>query len=216
MPLCAGCGSSYSDDFRFCPHCGCARPEPVRVRVEVHSAPTQFEEGVLRLVYTGKSEEQLVDRGKRGMFGVGWTDVQLKVLFFVLDLEVIHPSKQHDVGLISDPFRGVFDRYSDDVLRTLESECEYHNHTCKWYDECREEPKNIWSRFNDCLISDGWNGITDEALERRLPHFLTHGLVKAIASANVFTQAELSSYHVPNASNAVEIGKYRYRRVVTS
>ena len=108
MPLCAGCGSSYSDDFKFCPHCGRAKPESTRVLIEVHSAPTQFEEGVLRLVYTGKSEDQLVDRGKRGMFGFGWTDVQINVVFFVFDLKVLHSSREHYVGLVSDQFRGTF------------------------------------------------------------------------------------------------------------
>jgi hypothetical protein len=28
MPLCQGCGASYDDTYKFCPHCGRAKPEP--------------------------------------------------------------------------------------------------------------------------------------------------------------------------------------------
>ncbi len=30
MPLCQGCGASYDDNFKFCPHCGRAKPAPIR------------------------------------------------------------------------------------------------------------------------------------------------------------------------------------------
>jgi hypothetical protein len=39
MPICDGCGSSYDDNFRFCPHCGRAntsvQPIPVPVSREI-------------------------------------------------------------------------------------------------------------------------------------------------------------------------------------
>lgn len=35
MPVCEGCGSSYEDNFQFCPHCGRARPEPKKISIEV-------------------------------------------------------------------------------------------------------------------------------------------------------------------------------------
>lgn len=214
MPLCAGCGSSYSDNFKYCPHCGRAKPEPTRVLVEVHSTPPQFEEGVLRLVYTGRSEVQLVDRGKKGMFGVGWTGVQIEVLFFVFDLKVFHPSRQHYVGLVSDPFRGAFYEDDADELQVLARVCEYEHHKSKWYEGYRKELTDIWGRFNDRFIGDGWYGITKDAIERRLPEFLERGGVIANASGNVFTDAERSSGQPPNESKAIEIGKYRYQRTV--
>jgi hypothetical protein len=34
MPVCAGCGASYEDSFKFCPYCGRAEPEPIKVIVE--------------------------------------------------------------------------------------------------------------------------------------------------------------------------------------
>ena len=33
MPLCQGCGASYDDNFKFCPHCGRAKPEPEMVNL---------------------------------------------------------------------------------------------------------------------------------------------------------------------------------------
>lgn len=216
MPLCVGCGSAYSNDFTFCPHCGRAKPESTRVLVEVRSAPTQFEEGVLRLVYTGKSEVQLVDRGKRGLFGVGWKDVQTHVLFFVFDLKVLPSSREHYVGLVSDPFRGAFYEDSADELQVLARACEYEHHKSEWYDKYQKELTDIWGRFNDRLIGDGWNGITQNAIERRLPEFLDRGGVIANASGNVFTDAERWSGQPPNESKVVEIGGYRYRRPVDS
>lgn len=216
MPLCAGCGSSYSDDFKFCPHCGRATPESTRVLIEVHSAPIQFEEGVLRLVYTGKSEDQLVDRGKRGLFGVGWKDAQINVFFFVFDLKVYHQSRQHYVGLVSDPFRGAFYEHSAHELRMLATACEYEHHTSKWYEKYQKELTDIWGHFNDRLIENGWNGITQDAIKRQLPEFLDRGGVIANASGNVFTDAERWSARPPNESKAVEVSGYRYRRTVDS
>ena len=35
MPLCQGCGASYDDTFKFCPHCGRAKPEAINVNVRV-------------------------------------------------------------------------------------------------------------------------------------------------------------------------------------
>ena len=35
MPICDGCGSSYDDHYKFCPHCGSAKPEPQTIRVQV-------------------------------------------------------------------------------------------------------------------------------------------------------------------------------------
>jgi hypothetical protein len=35
MPICEGCGASYEDTYKFCPHCGRAKPEPLKVNIEV-------------------------------------------------------------------------------------------------------------------------------------------------------------------------------------
>lgn len=31
MSKCQSCGGSYADEFKFCPHCGHAKPEPISV-----------------------------------------------------------------------------------------------------------------------------------------------------------------------------------------
>jgi hypothetical protein len=35
MPICDGCGGSYDDQFKFCPHCGRAKSEPPTVNINV-------------------------------------------------------------------------------------------------------------------------------------------------------------------------------------
>lgn len=35
MPNCKGCGGSYDDNFKFCPYCGRAKPEPEAVKIQV-------------------------------------------------------------------------------------------------------------------------------------------------------------------------------------
>lgn len=217
MPVCVGCGGSYINDFRFCPYCGRPQPESSLVNVVVHSAPAKFDEGVLRLTYTGKSEDQLVDNGKRGMFGIGWKDARVYVLFFVFDLKVSPISGQHSIGLVSSTFRGAFYDMDAHVVQVLKKEYEYYGHTSKWYEKYRTEIEMIWSQFNDLLVSEGWNGVTERAIERRLPEFLEHGHSSWVnAASNVFTEKEQFADQAPNESRAIEIGAYRYRRIAQS
>ena len=35
MPVCIGCGGSYDSNFRFCPFCGRAKPEPETVKIQL-------------------------------------------------------------------------------------------------------------------------------------------------------------------------------------
>lgn len=35
MPICIGCGGSYDDNFKFCPYCGRAKPQPERLQISV-------------------------------------------------------------------------------------------------------------------------------------------------------------------------------------
>ena len=37
MPVCKGCGGSYDNQFKFCPHCGRAKPEPATININVTS-----------------------------------------------------------------------------------------------------------------------------------------------------------------------------------
>ena len=35
MPLCEGCGSSYEDQFHFCPYCGRSKPKPNELVISI-------------------------------------------------------------------------------------------------------------------------------------------------------------------------------------
>lgn len=49
MPFCQGCGASYDDTFKFCPHCGRAKPETEGINFNVQVAPDRYEEAVLKI-----------------------------------------------------------------------------------------------------------------------------------------------------------------------
>ena len=56
MPLCQGCGASYDDNYKFCPHCGRAKPEPEAINLNVRVAPVRYEEAVLKIEVVGTTE----------------------------------------------------------------------------------------------------------------------------------------------------------------
>lgn len=39
MPVCSGCGASFEEEYKFCPYCGHAKPEPKKINVEVDIKP---------------------------------------------------------------------------------------------------------------------------------------------------------------------------------
>jgi hypothetical protein len=43
MPVCQGCGGSYDDKFNFCPYCERAKPEPLKVEVNISSITEKME-----------------------------------------------------------------------------------------------------------------------------------------------------------------------------
>ena len=53
MSTCAACGASYDDTFKFCPHCGRAKPEPELINLNVRVAPVRYEEAVLKIEVVG-------------------------------------------------------------------------------------------------------------------------------------------------------------------
>ena len=55
MPVCEGCGASYEDGYKFCPHCGRAKPEPQKIIVEHHVVGDErlTRKDVLKLINTG-------------------------------------------------------------------------------------------------------------------------------------------------------------------
>jgi hypothetical protein len=56
MPVCQGCGGSYDDKFKFCPHCGRAKPEPNIMTINVNvTSDDVWETCEIYLVYLNKS-----------------------------------------------------------------------------------------------------------------------------------------------------------------
>lgn len=56
MPKCVGCGASYDDTFKFCPHCGRVKREPEAITLNVQVAPVRYEEAVLKVEVVGTTE----------------------------------------------------------------------------------------------------------------------------------------------------------------
>ena len=79
MPLCEGCGGSYDDKFKFCPHCGRAKPEPVTININVTSDDV-WETCEICLVSDKKSIFKTEWRfeataiGAKGRYGAGWSE----------------------------------------------------------------------------------------------------------------------------------------------
>ncbi len=210
MPLCAGCGSSYSDDFRFCPHCGRAQPEPARVRVEVVTGPAKYEEGTLRLVWLARSEKQLADKVRKGFLS-GWKDEYVTVFFFQLELVAFHPTRNEYVAATSRVFRtiqeldytfGIQDRVGKSDNRV----------TSEWYDAFIQEKSETWTQLNQELIRQGWTGITRYADRRESPSCL--GVTGACDKFRAKNDPHLY-FAMPETSRSVNLDDYRYRRVVS-
>jgi hypothetical protein len=110
MPLCQGCGASYDDNYKFCPHCGLAKPEPEAITLNVQVAPVRYEEAVLKIEVVGMTEltEPPFDYRPSGMrralgeSGRNWTRIAILRLL----LESMHPEKGKRLAFSSGTFRG--------------------------------------------------------------------------------------------------------------
>jgi hypothetical protein len=50
MPICKGCGGSFDDNFKFCPYCGRAKPEPESLKIQV-SVSTEIRWETCKICY---------------------------------------------------------------------------------------------------------------------------------------------------------------------
>ena len=55
MPLCEGCGASYEDNYKFCPHCGRAKLESPKIIIEHRAFDDErmTRKDVLKIINTG-------------------------------------------------------------------------------------------------------------------------------------------------------------------
>lgn len=177
MPLCKGCGSSYDDEFKFCPHCGRAKPEPEEIRVRVQVEPTGYEEAILEIKQVNRTElweypfdwrpsfvEKLLgDRQKN------WTEIS----HFVFSLKSIHKDKGEYIAFESDPFRAFYVpneevEFPIPIIGRL-SNTEKGR---EWVKNIFLERSRAWDQLNTFLIYNGWIGITDDAINRIPPFYM--------------------------------------------
>lgn len=218
MPLCQGCGASYDDNYKFCPHCGRAKPEPQAINLNVQVAPVRYEEAVLKIEVLGTTEltEPPFDWRPSGMTklmgeaGKNWTHITR----FRLLLDCIHPFRGQYVGYSSMEFRG----FAVEHFFHVELPHRFrHNRTFQsWADKLFEERRMVWENTNQYLIQEGWIGLTKDATDRRFPEFLCSAShdndpeLKRIAGV-------LATEFVPNppAGMTREVVGYRYRRIAS-
>ena len=219
MPVCVGCGSSYSDDFRFCPHCGRAKPEPARVQVEVVSGPVKYEEATLRLAYTGRSEKQTIDKASRFLWS--WLDLEILAYFFQLELVAFHPTRNKYVAVVSSDFRSFREYEVRTYLDWRLSNNKKSKVSSGWYDVLVQEGHATWTRFNEDLIRQGWMPVTGPAIERRTPSFIFgatyFGLIWACQEFNKKLKVgkEDGLYELPETRAVIDLEDgHRYRRQV--
>lgn len=65
MPVCEGCGGSFSDEFQFCPHCGRAKPATPTIKIEhqVLKEPTPFDCPLCKNQDSVQKVSSIVDAG---------------------------------------------------------------------------------------------------------------------------------------------------------
>lgn len=79
MPLCEGCGGNYDDKFKFCPHCGRARPDPITININVTSDDV-WETCEIYIVSEKKSVFktdwffEATAIGIKGRYSAGWSE----------------------------------------------------------------------------------------------------------------------------------------------
>ncbi len=234
MPLCQGCGASYDDAFKFCPHCGRAKPEPELINLNVRVALARYEEAVLKIEVVGTTEltEPPFDwrpNGLRRALGEGsknWT----QIAFLRLLLESMHPDNGRCLAYASSNFRGFVEcdlefpsiLSSSFTLEKFSASNQAHN----WLLDLFDERRRCWEGFNGYLIGEGWVGMTQRATDREAPFTdqLSDELVNRDGKlASHFQNALMAtSYHSylrtvrsrEVTPNMIDFGKsYRYRRV---
>ncbi len=218
MPLCQGCGASFDDNYKFCPHCGRARPEPESINLNVRFAPARYEEAVLKIEVVGTTEltEPPFDWRPSGMTklmgeaGRNWTHITK----FRLLLDSFHPQTGQYVAYQSTEFRGYVVQLGNDVKFPNRF---WRNQLFKsWADDLFQERKRTWESTNNYLMQEGWMGLTDKAIRREVPYFLKDA--SGFREPDLFTVAHLLEVWLPAnppVGKTKELEDYRYRRIAS-
>jgi hypothetical protein len=214
MPLCQGCGASYDDNFKFCPHCGRAKPQPESINLNVQVAPVRYEEAVLKIEVVGTTEltEPPFDWRPSGMTklmgeaGRNWTQITR----FRLLLDSFHPQRGQYVAYQSAEFRGYVAQ-----LDVKFPERFRHNKAFQfWTDSVFSERSKAWVSTTSYLIQEGWIGLTEQATKRERPYELRD--LSGFVEPELWTIASHLNVWFPlnpPAGTTKELDEYRYRRV---
>lgn len=191
MPKCQSCAANYDDNFRFCPYCGTAKPTS-HILVVQNADPRLYEEGVLRLKCV--LEKQVIGTYKPWL---GRTKVeQQPVSINQIELVALSHEKGEYLALTSATFRQLMpfnrEHYIPHYLAGYTSEeleqhlknahdyvevgreydrgsNEYVNMQQTYFEVLYRELKSAWEGFCASLKSDGWYGVTEEAIRRSPP-----------------------------------------------
>jgi hypothetical protein len=192
MPKCQSGAANYDDNFRYCPYCGTAKPNP-QVVVMQGADPRLYEEGVLRLRCI--LEKQVIGSYKGWL---GKTKVeQQTVSIDQIELVALSHEKGEYVALTSATFRKLmpvdhesikgsylgrnnYREYLEEPLKNAHDYVErghqydrgnneYVNMRQVFFETLYRELKSAWESFCASLRNDGWFGITEEAIRRSPP-----------------------------------------------
>lgn len=177
MPVCQGCASSYDDDFKFCPYCGRAKPEPQEVKVRVQVEAGGYEEAVLEVKQVNRTElwenpfnwrPNFVER-MLGDTTKYWTEIS----HFVFSLKSIHKDKGEYIAFESEPFRAFYVA-NDDIKfpPPIKNRLANTDEGRQWVVNVMGERSRAWDQFNTWLIHNGWTGITEDAIQRTPPFYM--------------------------------------------
>jgi hypothetical protein len=216
MPFCQGCSASYDDTFKFCPHCGRAKTEPESINLNVRVAPVRYEEAVLKIEVVGTTEltEPPFDYRPSGITralgegGKNWTQIST----FRLLLDSFHPQKGQHIAHKSTDFKG----YVVQLGKDLKFPERFRNNEQfrSWADALFSERRKAWDSTNRYLIQEGWTGLSENAVNRKVPYMLQD--VSGILEPELWIVAHrLEVWLMPNppVGTTKELDDYRYHRV---
>jgi predicted nucleic acid-binding Zn-ribbon protein len=92
MPLCEGCGASYEDSYKFCPHCGRAKPEKVEHKLDHIDNQITIAAAQLRIQTLENEIKELDKRAKRELreLDQNASDIGVLKIFFLKKMKTEH------------------------------------------------------------------------------------------------------------------------------
>lgn len=230
MPKCQSCAANYDDNFRYCPYCGTARPNPQFIVVQDQSDPRLYEEGVLRRKLAIETQ---VTGSFKGWFGK-INEERRTFLIQQFELVALSHERGEYVFFTSSHFRALLPEnakygWRSSLISAYEDLCRNtydYVQTGKQYDRSShteagmvlfetlfQEQKQAWDGFCVALRTEGWYGITDRAIGRTFPYDQEMWTsVFAEYPKDYLDKPPKGSYYDRNDWPWKAIKEYRYRR----